>query len=201
MRFRYNDILWVEDYPDIICSALKRLGNPSLTVDLVLDRVTFALDLESAIKEAQAHNFDLYVSDGDYPDYVDRDHCENVKRFLNEVRVQGTDLRLDLNSDSGGDISSNFLNFYQTILRARGIKPVILSANILNAALAFNLDLPYYCKGTMSAQEIRAWVQEHSGHLSKRYLNRVPDFKFRDISETPKWICGSLEYFAKEFLL
>ena len=201
MEPKFKNILWIEDYPDIVCSAIKLTGNHLLTPTSLLDRVNFAVDLESAERLSQSRDFDLYVSDGDFPDYAEREHCETVRRFLQEVRVIGPNLRIDPESDSGGDVVANYVNFYLKCLKPRNIKPIILSANILNGIIGFNLGLAYYCKGIMSTGEIRANVAAQQDTIPPYISKGLPDFKFRDLTEISSWECGNLRNFTEKYLL
>jgi len=207
MEFKYKNIFWLEDYPDFFPRLIELAGKLKpgvLTPSGLLDRVDLALDLDEALRTTTRSNFDLCITDGDFPNYADQEHREEVIRKISGFRVLGVHFEIENRS---GEVAYNFVNFYNQLAFQRLGSPlpkvVVLSSNIGNSCLSFNLGLPFYAKGTITVQEIKDYVAGLNSSITPelKMRQRIPaDMPIRAAPELVTWECGSLNDFIGKYL-
>ena len=206
---KYNNILWVDDVPEYVFMIMN-LGDmlaakSGLSSGRIIDRVTFAHDLEQArerFTEPRSNPYDLIILDGDFPVAYTEEERIRLADSLQQFRDQRT---VEHHPVPVREIGALFTELYDSHLVAIQTPLVVFSMTPYNAVPAFARGLPFYTK---TAQE-RSSFEELLGHMflerysqSSRYF--VPEERREELQalfDQRKLEWGNRDDFLERYLL
>ncbi len=207
---KYENILWIEDSPDILGEVLRICSQQGVSKDSLFTRTVFAPDYHSGAELVRAQEFDLYVLDGDFPDKTSETWKSKYWDFMELVSTQTKFLEFvryfkERNDDRWGEgyighSTNNFSRFFSEFLSEKSGKTVVYSVSTIAPTVAFHHGLPFYSKA-LDKELIEKVIAENIDYEPFLSLYIPSHITPKSIDFLNQWEYGSRFDFVERYLI
>lgn len=197
----FERIFWLDDFVDDAGYGIDWLAvvPPSVRLSDLVEKLTFAFDLEMAKELIAKQYFDLYILDGDFPDRLSPARIKMLEDYVSALRGSRNpgkealplwkESDLSVIEGAGSQIvGCNFRHLYRDHLKEKGALVVVYSRSENAAGVACSLSLPFYTKTNNGIDWIKAQALAWSRRAGK-------DLNIKD------WECGTTRDLSECYLV